>query len=81
MTDDGHFLSRVAVKDRRDDRAFNLDLHVTDAMVLALTGKYPLYVTEETFRKKEAEDQKRSGNEDATGRIFGNIDWTKVPKM
>jgi len=74
----GMYRSYVTVRDARDDRTYNLDLHVTSALTLAVASKCPIFVTEEVFEKSSKEVKKYMEN--TVQRNFENIDPEKLTK-
>ena len=82
MASDGMYLSHVAIKDTSEDRLYKMDLHVTDALVLALASKCPIFVVEEVFVKtqKYKNAEQDSLSEEEARRIFNNMDPSKLIK-
>lgn len=75
---DRAYYSYVVIKDNRENRTYNLDLHVTNALALAVAAKCPIFVTEEVFNKQDSY-RKELGEENIRN-IFNNIDPAKSVK-
>ena len=54
----GTYHSHVVIKDEQENRTYQMPLHVTDAVALAIASKCRIFVTEEVFEKVQKELEK-----------------------
>lgn len=82
MAVDGIYLSRVIIKDSNEDRTYNMDLRVTEALVLALASKCPIFVVEEVFVKTEKyrNSQENNLSEEDALKMLNSMDPKKLIK-
>lgn len=78
----GKFRSRVTIMDGRINQPFNLELHVTNAIALAVSAECPIFVEEDVFKKcdeylETAVDEK---SKDTIRKIFDSMDPDSLTK-
>ena len=78
----GKFQSRVTIMDDRIEQPFNLELHITNAVALAISAECPIFVEEDVFKKCDEylETALDEAREATIKKIFDSLDPDSLTK-
>ncbi len=76
------YRSHIFLKDERSGKTVPVDIHVTDALVVAVLEHCPIFVEEDIFEKIRIARENEANNSGARAAeaMLNNIDWDNLPK-